>query len=86
MCEITAVLYFECSNDEMKKRLMKKQEGKTDNNEETISKKIENFHNETLPILEIYQKNGKLITINAEKSTEEIFDEVKNIIKEKKLN
>jgi adenylate kinase family enzyme len=86
MCEVTAVLYFECSTDEMKKRLMKKQEAKIDNIEETISKRIEIFNKETLPILEMYQKTGKLIKINAEKSTEEIFEEVKTIIKEKKLN
>ena len=86
MCEVIAVLYFECSNEEMKKRLMRKKEGKVDNNEKIISEKIDNFNKETLPILEVYQKNGKLIRINAEKSTEEIFEEVKNTIKEKKLN
>ena len=68
------------------KKINEKTRSKNWYNEKTVSKKIEIFNKETLPILETYQKTGKLIKINAEKSTEEIFEEVKNIIKEKEMN
>ena len=40
MCEVTAVLYFECSHDEMKKRLMKKQEAKIDTTKKRFQKRL----------------------------------------------
>ena len=86
ICEVAAVLYFECSTDEMKKRLMGRNEGRSDDNEETISKRIDNFNKDTLPVLSEYEKNNKLIKINAEKSVDEIFEDVKSKIKELKLD
>lgn len=70
----------------MKKRMLARNEGRSDDNEETIKKKVENFIKDTKPLLEIYEKLGKLIRIDAMKGKDEIFEEVKVKMIEKKLN
>ena len=86
VCEVNAVLYFDCTEEEMKKRMLARNEGRSDDNEETIKKRVENFVNDTKPLLEIYEKVGKLIRIDSMKGKDEIFEEVKAKMIEKKLN
>ena len=86
VCEVNAVLYFDCTEEEMKKRMLARNEGRSDDNEETIKKRVENFIKDTKPLLEIYEKLGKLIRIDAMKGKDEIFEEVEVKMIEKKLN
>ena len=74
-----ACIYFEVSDDEMKKRLLNrgKSSGRADDNEATIAKRLVTFHEATTPVVTHYQKQGKLIQINAERHPEDIFEEVK---------
>jgi len=73
-----AVLYFEVSDREMTQRLLNrgKTSGRVDDNARTIMKRLETFHNATAPVTKYYGEKRKLITINAERSPEEIFAEV----------
>lgn len=86
VCEVSAVIYFECTEEEMKKRMLSRNEGRSDDNEETINKRVENFLKDTKPLIEIYDKIGKLIRIDAMKGVEQIFEDVKAKMIEKKLN
>lgn len=56
------VLYFECSEDVMEKRLMKRAEtsGRSDDNVETIRKRFKTFTEKTLPVIEHYKSINKL--------------------------
>lgn len=56
------MLYFECSPETMKKRLLARAEtsGRVDDNEETIMKRLETFENQTKPVIEYYESQNKV--------------------------
>ena len=66
--------------------MLSRNDGRSDDNEETINKRVENFLKDTKPLIEIYDKTGKLIRIDAMKGVEQIFEDVKAKMIEKKLN
>lgn len=49
-----------------------------DANEETINKRLETFYAETLPVIQAFESEWKLITINADQAIEEIYNEMFN--------
>jgi adenylate kinase family enzyme len=59
-------------------RLIKRGEtsGRIDDNEETILKRLVTFHEQTTPILGYYGKQGKLVTIDANRDPDEVFTDV----------
>jgi len=75
---VESVLYFEVADETMKKRLLKRAEtsGRVDDNEETIVKRLKTFHNHTQPVIDYYQKQGKVCKIVAEGTVDEIFAKV----------
>ena len=42
-----------------------KQSGRDDDNPETLKKRFQTYMNETMPIIELYEKTGKVKRINA---------------------
>ena len=85
VADVKGVLYFEVSDEEMKKRLLGRNEGRADDNEETIAKRLATFNNDTKPIIEFYEKQGNLIKIDASRTVDEIFDNVKTEFNNRKL-
>ncbi|CAH1994617.1 unnamed protein product [Acanthoscelides obtectus] len=73
---VNLVLYFEASDETLVKRLMGRAltSGRVDDNEETIKKRLHTFntHNDQV----IAQYPDKLKKINAERSPDEIFNDV----------
>ena len=82
---VIGALYFEVSNEEMKKRILGRNEGRADDNEETITKRLATFEKETKPIVSIFEQRNILIRIDGMKSVEEISDEVAKQFEEKGL-
>jgi thymidylate kinase len=74
------LIYFDVPDEVMTKRLVKRGEtsGRIDDNEETIIKRLKTFHEETTPILGYYGKQGKLVTIDANRKSDEVFFDVSN--------
>ena len=62
VCPCQFVLYFHVSDETMTKRLMGRAEtsGRVDDNEETIKKRLKTFHDITTPVVDYYEKQGKL--------------------------
>nr|KAG5689881.1 hypothetical protein BaRGS_002392 [Batillaria attramentaria] len=77
--KMSAVLYFEVSDATMTARLLErgKSSGRVDDNEETIKKRLETFHNQTKPVIDYYDSQNKVHKISAEGSIDEVFVEVK---------
>ena len=59
--DIKAVFFFDCSHELMKKRIYERKDGRADDNEETIVKRINIFEKETKPLIYIFEKKGILI-------------------------
>lgn len=71
------VLFFDCSEEVMQERLLSRQEGRTDDNIETIRKRFRVFKESSVPVVDYYAKQDKVATIDAEKSPEDVYKHVR---------
>ena len=83
--EVKAALFFDCSAEEMKKRILGRNEGRADDNEKTILKRIDIFEKETRPLAPIFEKQGILVRIDCNRTKEEIFSDIEKKLVELKL-
>lgn len=47
-----------------------------DANEETINKRLETFYSETMPVIQAFESEWKVITIDADRTIEEIYNDM----------
>ncbi|KAI3511272.1 hypothetical protein L2E82_29415 [Cichorium intybus] len=71
------VLFFDCSEEEMEKRLLSRNQGRVDDNIETIRKRFKVFVESSLAVIEYYNSKGKVKKIDAGKPVGEVFEAVK---------
>ena len=83
--DIKAVLFFDCSHELMKKRIYGRKDGRNDDNEETILKRINIFEKETKPLISMFDEKGILIKIDCNKKMEDIYEDVKKVLKDLKI-
>ncbi|EFN50922.1 hypothetical protein CHLNCDRAFT_141713 [Chlorella variabilis] len=76
------VLFFDCPEEVMERRLLGRNEGRTDDNIETIRKRFKVFIDSSLPVIQHYEALGKVARINADRDTEEIYKEVRRLFME----
>lgn len=83
--KVDAVVGLQVDDEELITRLLKRGQdsGRSDDNLETINKRLEVYHSQTLPLQEFYQKQGDFLGIKGTGTVEEIFDRLKAAIKEK---
>ena len=74
-------LYFECPEEVMLKRLMKRGEtsGRADDNIESIKKRFRVFTDTSYPVIEYFGKSGKVHKVSCVDSPEAVYDRVKGI-------
>ena len=72
------VLFFDCPQDVMQERLLKRAEtsGRADDNIETIKKRFDTFMNASMPVIDHFEKVEKVAKISAVPAPEEVFVEV----------
>ncbi|PPR99787.1 hypothetical protein GOBAR_AA20899 [Gossypium barbadense] len=63
----------------MVKRVLNRNEGRVDDNLETIKKRLTVFQALSLPVINYYSEKGKLYTIKAIGTEDEIFEQVRPI-------
>ncbi|XP_044505969.1 UMP-CMP kinase isoform X5 [Mangifera indica] len=73
------VLFFDCPQEEMVKRVLNRNEGRVDDNIDTIKKRLMVFEALNLPVINYYSQRGKLYTINAVGTVDEIFEQVRPV-------
>lgn len=73
------VLFFECSEEEMEKRLLGRNQGREDDNTETIRKRFKVYIESSLPVIQYYDTLGKVRKIDAAKPIDAVFEDVKAI-------
>ena len=79
----THVLYFECDEDTLTKRILKRAEtsGRVDDNIETLKKRFTTFTNEQLPIIDQFSKQGLVRRIDVRGDIESIYTQTKAELK-----
>ncbi|KAF8412825.1 hypothetical protein HHK36_000796 [Tetracentron sinense] len=73
------VLFFDCPEDEMEKRLLNRNQGRDDDNIDTIRKRFKVFLESSLPVVDYYSSKGRVRKIDAGKPAEEVFEAVKAV-------
>ena len=75
--DVKAALFFDCSAEEMRRRILGRNEGRADDNEKTIMKRIDVFEKETRPLAPMFEEQGLLVRIDCNRTKEEIFEDIK---------
>ncbi|KAG6555210.1 hypothetical protein Mapa_003249 [Marchantia paleacea] len=70
------ILFFDCPEKELERRLLGRNEGRVDDNIETIRKRFKVFIESSLPVIDHYEKIGKARKIDATKTREEVFNAI----------
>ncbi|KAF3433128.1 hypothetical protein FNV43_RR24230 [Rhamnella rubrinervis] len=74
--EPNVVLFFDCPEEEMVKRVLNRNQGRVDDNIDTIKKRLKVFEALNRPVINYYSQKGKLYKINAVGTEDEIFEQV----------
>ncbi|KAB5579706.1 hypothetical protein PHYPO_G00198030 [Pangasianodon hypophthalmus] len=79
--DVKFILFFDCSNEVCVNRCLKrgKSSGREDDNKESLEKRIQMYMQSTRPIIEQYKQQGKVRTIDASRSINEVFADVKSV-------
>lgn len=72
-------LFFDCNEKTMHERLLDrgKSSGRADDNEESIKKRFRTFVETSMPVVEHFEKEGKVVKVDANKSVDEVYEKVK---------
>lgn len=73
------VFYLKVSNSEAENRLLGR--GRADDSVELIRKRLSWYYKETQPLLDYYEKSGKLVIIDGEQPIDRITDEIESILR-----
>ncbi len=76
--ELQAVVHLQVGRDELRRRLLARaeQEGRVDDNEATITHRLDVYESETRPLLAFYAGRGLLIDIDGEQPVDQVFADI----------
>jgi adenylate kinase len=57
-------------------------EGRPDDTDEAIRRRLDNYHRETAPLIEYYRTRGNLVTIHGERAENEVFAEIQRALEQ----
>ncbi len=79
---IDKALHLYVSDEEIIRRLLYRaeKEGRADDKEEVIRHRIEVYNAETRPLLDFYQRQDKLVTVQGIGAMDEIFDRILQVL------
>ncbi|KHJ98029.1 adenylate kinase domain protein [Oesophagostomum dentatum] len=74
--DVKFVLFLSCPVDTCISRCLHRGQGRSDDNEESLRKRIETYNNQTLPIIQHYEKLGLVKEVPGDRSPEEVYEGV----------
>jgi adenylate kinase len=76
--ELDAILYFDLPDDVAIERMLRRadEEGRADDTPEAIARRLSIYHSDTEPVVEHYRASGKLVPLHAERTIDEVWQEV----------
>jgi len=79
VCQSKFVLFFDCPEDEMMKRLMErgKTSGRADDNVESIRKRFRTFVETSMPVVDYFEGQGRVVKVLATRSKDEVYGDVR---------
>lgn len=72
------VLFFNANENTMIERILEraKTSGRSDDNLESLKKRFDTFNKESVPIVDMFEKKGKLRRVDALKTIDEVYADV----------
>ena len=80
--KVAAMIELDVPGEELMKRLVLRgqQSGRSDDNEETIKKRLDVYHSQTAPLIEWYEKEGIHYHIDGLGELDRIFGDIRQVI------
>jgi adenylate kinase len=80
--KVAAMIELDVPEDELMKRLILRgqQSGRTDDNEETIKKRLNVYHSQTMPLIDWYNREGIHYHIDGLGELDRIFADICQVI------
>ncbi len=75
VCPARLVLFYDCPEKEMEKRLLErgKTSGRTDDNAESIRKRFRTFVETSMPVVDHYEKEGRVVKVDATPTPDSVY-------------
>ncbi|KAK0731752.1 adenylate kinase-domain-containing protein [Lasiosphaeris hirsuta] len=75
VCPAQLVLFYDCPEAEMERRLMErgKTSGRADDNAESIRKRFRTFVETSMPVVNHYEKEGRVVKVDATPTPEAVY-------------
>lgn len=85
VCPSKFTLFFDCPEEVMQERLLNrgKTSGRADDNAESIKKRFKTFVETSMPVVDYFEKEGKLVKVSATGSPEGVYALVKERMAER---
>ncbi|UPK90246.1 hypothetical protein LCI18_001181 [Fusarium solani-melongenae] len=82
VCPAKLVLFFDCPEDVMEKRLLErgKTSGRSDDNAESIRKRFRTFIETSMPVVDHFEKEGKVVKLDATPTPNEVFATTQKVL------
>ena len=79
---LDAVLFFDLSDEIATERIHGRalEEGREDDTAEAIARRLAIYHEQTEPVVERYRATGKLVPLHADRSIEQVADEIEQAL------
>lgn len=85
VCPAKMVLFFDCPEEVMEKRLLKRGEtsGRSDDNAESIRKRFRTFVETSMPVVNYFEKEGKVVKLDATPTPDQVYVKTQLAVTEK---
>ncbi|CAJ0960110.1 unnamed protein product, partial [Mesorhabditis belari] len=80
--DVKFTLYLSCKVDVCVSRCLNRKQGRADDNEESLRKRIHTYNTQTYPIIEYYEKLGLVREVATCRDTDEVYTDIEKIFKE----
>lgn len=82
VCDLEGVMFIDCPEEEMEKRLLSRglTSGRTDDNIETARKRFRTYREATMPVVELFEAESKLIRIAGDQTVDDVYREMQNAL------
>lgn len=85
VCPSKFVLFYDCPEDEMLRRLLDrgKTSGRADDNVESIRKRFRTFVETSMPVVDAFEKEGRVVKVDATPSPDAVYKETRRRLEER---
>ncbi|PVH88499.1 putative uridylate kinase [Cadophora sp. DSE1049] len=85
VCPSKFVLFFDCPEEEMQRRLLErgKTSGRADDNAESIKKRFKTFVETSMPVIEYFAGQNRVVKVLATKTPDEVYKETREKLEQR---